>query len=156
MTTTVAVTGTQVYQMYINAPQEKVWEAITTPEIVAIYFRGAQVAGSYEPGARVRTVSADGSQEWGDNEVLEADPPRKLEHTWRSMYDADIAAEPESRVTWELEALPGEYTRLTLIHDKLDESPKTAASVKGWPYYLSSLKSVLETGNPLPPPPASD
>jgi uncharacterized protein YndB with AHSA1/START domain len=153
MTVTAAVTGTQVYQMYINVPQEKVWEAITTPEIVATYFRGAQVEGTYEPGTQIRTASADGSQEWGNNTVLEADPPRKLVHTWRSLYDADLAAEPESRVTWEIEGLPGGYSRLTLIHDKLDASPKTAASVTGWIYYLSSLKSVLETGIPLPPPP---
>lgn len=153
MTVTAAVTGTQVYQMYINVPQEKVWEAITTPEIVATYFRGAQVEGTYEPGTRIRTASADGSREWGDNTVLEADPPRRLVHTWRSLYDAELAAEPESRVTWEIEGLPGGYSRLTLIHDKLDASPKTAASVTGWPYYLSSLKSVLETGSPLPPPP---
>jgi uncharacterized protein YndB with AHSA1/START domain len=153
MTMTAAVTGTQVYQMYINAPQQKVWEAITTPEIVATYFHGAQVEGSYQPGTRIRTVSADGSQEWGDNTVLEADPPRRLVHTWRSLYDADLAAEPESRVTWEIEPLPGGYSRLTLIHDKLDASPKTAASVTGWSYYLSSLKSVVETGSPLPPPP---
>jgi len=156
MTSTAAVTGTQVYQMYINAPQQKVWEAITTPEIVATYFRGAQVEGSYEVGTRVRTASADGSQEWGDNTVLEADPPRKLVHTWRSLYDAEMAAEPESRVTWEIEALAGDYSRLTLTHDKLDASPKTAASVTGWPYYISSLKSVLETGKPLPPPPSDN
>jgi uncharacterized protein YndB with AHSA1/START domain len=154
MTTTAAATGTQVYQMYINAPQDKVWEAITTPEIVATYFHGAQIEGTYEPGTRIRTSSPDGTQEWGDNAVLEADPPRKLVHTWRSLYDPGMAAEPESRVTWEIEALPGGYSRLTLIHDKLEAAPKTAASVKGWAYFLSSLKSVLETGSPLPPLPS--
>jgi uncharacterized protein YndB with AHSA1/START domain len=154
MTMTAAVTGTQVYQMYINAPQEKVWEAITTPEIVAIYFRGAQIEGTYQPGTRIRTVSPDGTQEWADNTVLEADPPRRLVHTWRSLYDPETAAEPESRVTWEVVSLPGGYSRLTLIHDKLEAAPKTAASVTGWTYYLSSLKSVVETGKPLPPPPS--
>jgi uncharacterized protein YndB with AHSA1/START domain len=156
MTITAAALGTQVYQVYINATQQQVWEAITTPEIVATYFRGAQVEGSYQPGTQIRMASADGTQQWGNNTVLEADPPRKLVHTWRSLYDPDMAAEPESRVTWEIEALPGGYTKLTLIHDKLDASPKTAASITGWTYYLSSLKSVLETGRPLPPPPGSN
>lgn len=86
--------------------------------------------------------------------MLESDPPRKLVHTWRSLYDAGMAAEPESRVTWEIEAMPGGYARLTLIHDQLEAAPRTAASVTGWPYYLSSLKSLLETGRPLPPPPS--
>jgi uncharacterized protein YndB with AHSA1/START domain len=156
MTTATAVTGTQVYQIYVNAPQQKVWEAITTPEIVARYFGGALIDATYQPGTRIRTTSPDGSQSWGDNTVLESDPPRRLVHTWRSLYDPDMAAEPESRVTWEIEALPGGYSRLTLIHDQLDASPKTAASITGWAYYLSSLKSVLETGSPLPPPPGDD
>ena len=153
MTSTAAVTGTHVYQTYINATQQQVWDAITTPEIVSKYFHGARVEGSYQPGTKVRTVSPDGDQEWGNNTVLEADPPRRLVHTWRSLYDPEMAAEPESRVTWEIDALPGGYTKLTLIHDQLDASPKTAASIAGWSYYLSSLKSVLETGTPLPPPP---
>ena len=151
--TTATVTGTQVYQLYINAAPERVWEAITTPEIVAKYFGGAQIEATYQPGTRIRTSSPDGSQPWGDNTVLEAEPPRRLVHSWRSLYDPDMAAEPESRVTWEIEALPGGYCKLTLIHDRLDASPKTAASISGWTYYLSSLKSVLETGSPLPPPP---
>jgi uncharacterized protein YndB with AHSA1/START domain len=151
--TTATATGTQVYQLYINATQQQVWEAITTPSIVAKYFHGAQIEGTYEPGTRIRTVSPDGSQEWGNNTVLESDPPRRLVHTWRSLYDPAMAAEPESRVTWEVEAIPGGYARLTLIHDRLDGSPRTAASVTGWTYFLSSLKSVLETGSPLPPMP---
>ena len=152
MTTAIA-TGTQVYQLYINAAPERVWEAITTPEIVSKYFGGAQVEATYQPGTQIRTSSPDGGQPWGDNTVLEAQPPRRLVHTWRSLYDPDMSAEPESRVTWEIEALPGGYSKLTLTHDRLDASPKTAASISGWTYYLSSLKSVLETGTPLPPPP---
>lgn len=151
--TTATATGTQVYQLYINATQQQVWEAITTPSIVAKYFHGAHIEGTYQPGTRIRTVSPDGSQEWGNNTVLESDPPRRLVHTWRSLYDPVLAAEPESRVTWEVEPVPGGYARLTLIHDQLDGSPRTAASVTGWTYFLSSLKSVLETGSPLPPMP---
>ena len=152
--TTSTITGTQVYQLYINATQQQVWDAITTPHIVARFFSGARVEGTYQPGTQIRTASPDGSQEWGNNTVLESDPPRKLVHTWRSLYDAEMAAEPESRVTWEIEAMPGGYARLTLIHDQLEAAPKTAASVTGWPYYLSSLKSLVETGRPLPPPPS--
>jgi uncharacterized protein YndB with AHSA1/START domain len=144
-------TATQVYQLYIRAPQQQVWEAITNPEIVAKFFHGAQVESTYQVGTRLRSWSPDHSQLWGDNTVLECDPPRKLVHTWRSLYDPDLAAEPESRVTWEIEEQPGGFSRLTLIHDRLGQSPKTAAHVKGWSYILSSLKTVLETGEPLPP-----
>ena len=72
-------------------------------------------------------------------------------HTWRSLYDPELAQEPESRVSWEVEGLPGGATRLRVTHDQLDASPKTAARVRGWSYILSNLKSVLETGEVLPP-----
>ena len=103
-------------------------------------------------GSRIKSWSPDRSQLWTDNEVLEYDPPRRFAHTWRSLYDPETATEPESRVTWEVEAMPEGYARLTLVHDRLDGSPKTAASVRGWSYILSSLKTLLETGEPLPPP----
>jgi uncharacterized protein YndB with AHSA1/START domain len=151
MTTADTSTATQVYQLYIKASQEAVWDGITNPEIVAKFFHGAQVESTYEVGARLRSLSPDGSDVWGDNTILECDPPRRLVHTWRSLYDPELAAEPESRVTWEIEPQAGGFSRLTLIHDRLDNSPKTAANVKGWSYILSNLKTVLETGESLPP-----
>jgi uncharacterized protein YndB with AHSA1/START domain len=145
-----AAKAAQVYQLYIKASQEEVWDAITNPAIVAKFFHGAQVESTYEVGSRLRSLSPDGSDIWGDNTILECDPPRRLVHTWRSLYDQDLAAEPESRVTWEIEAQPGGFAKLTLIHDRLDASPKTAASVGGWCYILSNLKTVMETGEALP------
>jgi uncharacterized protein YndB with AHSA1/START domain len=142
---------TQVYELYIKATQEEVWDAITNPAIVARFFHGARVESTYEVGSRLRSLSPDGSDVWGDDTILECDPPRRLVHTWRSLYASDLAAEPDSRVTWEIEAQPGGFAKLTLIHDRLDASPKTAASVRGWSYILSNLKTVIETGEALPP-----
>jgi len=148
---TQAATATQVYQLYIRATQEEFWDAITNPAIVAKFFFGAQVESTYEVGSKLRSLSPNGSDMWGDNTILECDPPRRLVHTWRSLYDPVLAAEPESRVTWEIEAQPGGLAKLTVVHDRLDSSPKTAASVRGWSYILSNLKTVLETGQALPP-----
>jgi uncharacterized protein YndB with AHSA1/START domain len=150
-TDTQPATTTQVYQLYIKATQEEVWDAITNPAIVAKFFHGAQVESTYEVGSKLRSLSPDGSDIWGDNTILECDPPRRLVHTWRSLYDPEMAAEPDSRVTWEIEAQPGGFAKLTLIHNRLDASPKTAASVRGWSYILSNLKTVIETGETLPP-----
>ena len=142
---------TQVYELYIRASQEEVWAAITDPDVVARFFHGARVESTYEVGSPIRSYSPDHATMWGDNTVLECDPPRRLVHTWRSLYDPDLAAEPESRVTWEVEAQPGGFAKLTLVHDRLDASPKTATSVRGWSYILSNLKTVVETGEALPP-----
>jgi uncharacterized protein YndB with AHSA1/START domain len=83
--------------------------------------------------------------------VLEFDPPRRLVHEWRSLYDAELAAEETSRVTWEIQPHEDGYCRLTLTHDRLEGAPKTAASVAGtgWMFVLSGLKTLLETGEPL-------
>ena len=140
-----------MYQLCINAPQEEVWNAITDPAIVARFFFGQVREARYEVGGFLRSWSPDRSEMWGDNVILECDPPRRLVHTWRSLYDPEMAAEPESRVTWVIEAQPAGFSKLTLIHDRLDSSPKTAASVVGWSYILSNLKTVVETGEALPP-----
>jgi uncharacterized protein YndB with AHSA1/START domain len=144
-------TTTQVYQLYIRATVEQVWQAITDPAVVGRYFHGALVEATYEVGTVITKRSPDGSQLWSHNSVLESDPPRRLVHTWRSLYDDELAEEPESRVTWEVEAAGEGMTKLTLVHDRLEDSPKTADSVRGWSYILSGLKSVLETGEGLPP-----
>jgi uncharacterized protein YndB with AHSA1/START domain len=145
------ITTTQVYQLYIKAGPDEVWQAITDPATVARFFFGQRREAVYEVGGRIRSWSPDGEQPWGDNVILECDPPRRLVHTWRSLYDPELAAESESRVTWEIEEQPGGFSKLTLVHDRLDASPKTAASVRGWSYILSNLKTVLETGEALPP-----
>lgn len=146
-----AATTTQVYVLYINAPAEVVWDAVTRPEQVARFFHGLQLDASYEVGGRMQSWSPDRSALWGDNTLLEWDPPRRMVHTWRSLYDEQLAAEPESRVTWEVEPAAGGSTKLTLVHDRLEASPRTADSVRGWAWILSNLKTVVETGAALPP-----
>ena len=85
--------------------------------------------------------------------MLEFDPPRRLVYGWRSLYDPECAQEPESRVTWEIEPCGDGYSLLTVVHDELTQSPKTAASVSGtgWMFVLSGLKTLLETGDGLTP-----
>jgi uncharacterized protein YndB with AHSA1/START domain len=145
------VLTTQVYQLYIRATVDEVWRAVTDPEVIEKYFHGAKVEGDYTVGGLRTQRSPDGSEVWSRNTVLECDPPHRLVHTWRSLYDPELAEEPESRVTWEVEEAGEGMTKLTLVHDQLDDSPKTAANVRGWTYILSSLKSVVETGHGLPP-----
>jgi uncharacterized protein YndB with AHSA1/START domain len=147
MSTTTQATTTQVYQVFIRATPEQIWEAITTPEFTARYFHGARITVSADS---YRSLGPDDSI-WGDETVADYEPPRRLVHSWRSLYDPELAAEPASRVTWEIE--PGEsgVCSLTVTHDQLDGAPKTAASVAGpgWMFVLSGLKTLLETGEPL-------
>jgi uncharacterized protein YndB with AHSA1/START domain len=135
---------TQVYSVFIRATPDQVWEAITKPDFTEQYFYGARI--DIRDGRRFTSI---GEMEW-DEEVLEADPPRKLVHGFVAAYDPDMAAEDTSRVTWEIEPQDGGITKLTVVHDQLESAPKTAESVAGgWMYILSGLKTLLETGKPL-------
>jgi uncharacterized protein YndB with AHSA1/START domain len=136
--------ATQVYQVFIKATPERIWEAITRPEFTIKYFHGARVENTPE---RHLGLGPKG-QVWGDAPTLEWDPPRRLVHGWKSLYEEEMGAEPESRVTWEIEPQDGGLTKVTVVHDRLEASPKTAASVSGagWMFVLSGLKTVVETG----------
>ena len=146
MTTTVAQT-TQVYQVFIKASAEEIWDAITKPEFTQQYFHGARITVVPD---HYRSLGPDGAV-WGDAAVEEFDPPRRLVHGWSSMYDPELVAEEESRVTWEIEPREDGICLLTVVHDRLEGAPKTAASVsgQGWTMVLSGLKTLLETGKPL-------
>jgi uncharacterized protein YndB with AHSA1/START domain/DNA-binding transcriptional ArsR family regulator len=145
-----AIKPRQVYQVYIKATPERVWEAITQPEFTAKYFYGAQVETTGEAGTPIRYYSPDRSELWGDEMILESERPRRLVVGWRSLYDPELAAEQRSRVTWEIEQQDGGVVRLTVIHDQLEGAPKTAQSVSGgWMFIISGLKTVVETGEPL-------
>ena len=87
--------------------------------------------------------------------MLELDPPRKLVQTWRMLFEPDMAAEPMTRITWEIVEEFG-VARLTVTHE-LEDAPIHATLVHGdvpeagggWPFILSDLKSLLETGQAL-------
>lgn len=86
----------------------------------------------------------------GDSgEILEIEPERRLVLSWRNEFRPELRAEGYSRLTYELEK-QGESVKLTVIHeiDKPDSKLIQAVS-DGWPHLLASLKSLLETGEPL-------
>ena len=140
----------QVYEVFIRATPEQIWDAITKAEFTARYFFGSRVQTDGKTGSPIRHYAPDGTTLWGDDSILESVRPRRFVHTWRSLYDAELAAEPASRVTWEIEPQPGGVTKLTVVHDQLERSPKTATSVSGgWMFVISGLKTLLETGQPL-------
>ena len=145
-TTTTTELATQVYQVFIRATPEAIWQAITTPEFTEQYFHGSRI--EITPAGR-RSLGPDGEVR-GDSRVLEFDAPRKLVHGWQSLYDPELAEEEPSRVTWEIEPQRG-CCKLTVTHDQLEGAPKTADSVygEGWMMVISGLKTVLETGSEL-------
>ena len=144
--TTMTAQTTQVYQLFIRATPEAIWDAITKSEFTTRYFFASRIEITSE---RRRSFGPNG-EVWADSAVLEFDPPRRLAHGWKSLYDPELAEEAESRVTWEIEPQDGDYCLLTVTHDQLEGALKTAESVSGgWMFVLSGLKTLLETGEPL-------
>ncbi len=142
-----ATTAPQIYRVFIKASPERVWRAITSPDDSVHYFYGGRI----ENTADGHTSTGPDGSDWGGGEVFEFDPPRRLSYEWVSAYDPDTAGEPPSRVTFELEPQEGGVTLLTLTHDRLERSPKTAEGVSGagWMFVISGLKTYLETGEEL-------
>lgn len=136
-----------VYVTYIATTPEKVWEALTKPDISEKYWFGYRVQADGKAGDRMTAINPAGRQAH-DDPILESDPPRRLVYGWKPLYK-DMPDERPSRVTFVLEPFKGQ-TRLTVTHDEFDEDSKIFGMIsKGWPAVLSSLKSFLETGKGL-------
>jgi uncharacterized protein YndB with AHSA1/START domain len=152
----------QVHRVYIAAPAQRVWDALLSPEWTDRYGYGGFVESDLRAGSPYVTTAGTGMQEYGisgpiiDGEVVESDPPRRFVQTWRMLMDDGLKAEGYTRLTYELDETNG-VTRLTVTHD-LNGAPKLAVLVSGaaadqpdaggggWPWVLSDLKSLLETG----------
>ena len=140
-----------VYQIFIKASPDEVWEAIVEPSWTRRYFHGTAFDSPPVKGEPYRTTIADGRPAV-DGVIEELDAPNRLVMTWHVLYDAAMSEEPPSRVEWIVEPMGEGLTRLRLEHGDLARSPLTWASVKyGWEYVLDGLKTVIETGESLPP-----
>jgi uncharacterized protein YndB with AHSA1/START domain len=143
--------ATQTYHVFIRATPQQVWEALTQPEHSAQYLFGALVETTGETGTPFRYHSPDRTTLWGDDTVLDADPPHRLTVSYRGLYNPDLAIEPASRATWQIEPDQDGICLLTVVHDQLEDAPRTAERVAGagWMRVLSGLKTLLETGTAL-------
>jgi uncharacterized protein YndB with AHSA1/START domain len=140
----------KIFEIYIRTTPERLWQAITDPQIRSKYNFGAGVTSDWTQGARLEMGQLGGTGLLGEGEVLEVDPPRKLVHTMTALWGDDVKSEGPSRVTWEIEQV-ADSCRLILTHDQLREGANDQL-YGGWPMILSGLKTWLETGELLTTP----
>lgn len=153
------VPDVQVFRVYIEAPIEKVFAAITSPEFSTKYGYGGQVEYDLTPGGDYVTYTTDGMKAMGMGDVavtgrvIEVDPPRRLVQTWVAAWHNE-----ETTLTWDLTDYDGKLTGLTLTHDctgaqntarDIEGTGDAAQGGGGWPWILASLKTLLETGRPM-------
>jgi uncharacterized protein YndB with AHSA1/START domain/DNA-binding transcriptional ArsR family regulator len=150
-----------VYTTYIRTTPERLWQALTEPSFTCRWWHT-----SFDTDWR-----AGSSMTWDNNGiiiadpeqiVLESDPYRRLAYTWHTFTPelngrlqladeafAKLSGERRSRVAFDIETV-GEMVKLTVVHDDFEHGSAAAAMVSnGWPILLSSLKTFLETGEPL-------
>jgi uncharacterized protein YndB with AHSA1/START domain len=140
----------KVFEIYIKTTPERLWEAITDPDMRSKYNFGARVSSDWTPGSRFEMGHAASNGLLGEGENLEVDPPRRLVQSMVALWSDDVKNEGTSRVTWEIEPV-GDSCRLTVTHDELREGAN-AELYGGWPMILSGLKTLLETGESLTTP----
>ena len=141
---------TAVYEVFIKTTPERLWEAITDPEMRAKYSFGVRTESDWGAGSEYRS-SVPGVVDIAAGENVEVDPPRRLVQTFTALWSDDVKAEGASRVTWEIEPVGEDACRLTVVHAELNPGA-SAELYGGWMMILSGLKTLLETGEELTSP----
>ena len=141
--------GTAVFEIYIKTTPDRLWEAITDPEMRAKYSFGVATESEWTEGSGYRS-GVPGVIDIAEGENVEVDPPNRLVQTMTALWSDEVKAVGTSRVTWEIRRV-GDSCQLTVIHDQLpiDASGELYG---GWPMILSGLKTLLETGEHLDTP----
>jgi len=160
-----------VYTTFIDTTPEKLWQALIDPAFTRRYW-GAELHSDWQVGSPVLWKEGDGEVRDLGQFVLEATPHSRLSYSWHNYQPehakhfgwseaefAELVREKRSRVTFEIEpkgAAQG-AVRLTVVHDELAPDSKMYQAISGkldgsggWPELLASLKTLLETGAPLP------
>ena len=155
--TTKTKTETFVYATFIRTTPEKLWEALTNGDFSEKYWMGFRVEVEEKVGGRIRILPPKGSVGRTDHggDVLACEKYKKLSYTWmEEAQGKDAHRDGLSRVTYELTPM-GDRVKLRLIHENLVPSdvnadPNSFGGVNnGWPMVISSLKSLLETGEAI-------
>ncbi|MFV2113873.1 ArsR/SmtB family transcription factor [Micromonospora sp. LOL_025] len=137
-----------VHRIVIAAPAERVWRALTDPQESAVWYYGTGVTSTWATGAPYTYRFPDGRIAI-EGIIEQVDPPRRLVMTFAARWSGAVAADPPSRVTWDI-ATEGGLSTVTVTHEEVAVDSATAAHVvTGWPFLLSNVKTFVETGEPM-------
>ena len=132
-----------LYQTVIHATAEKVWQALTNAEFTKQYWFGRSVASDWKVGSEVTITTPEGKIEV-KGKILAAEPNQKLSYTWGSGTSTN-----DTTVTFEIVPM-GPLTKLVVSHDIDLDGDAAQQTINGWTFIASGLKTLLETGRPMP------
>jgi len=138
-----------VYVTYIRTTPQKLWDALTKPEFQKQYWFGMHQESGWKAGSAWAMKFPDGRTA-DAGEILESNPPKRLVIKWRNEFRPELKEEGFSRCVYDL-VRDGDVMMLTVTHTIERDGAKLIEAVSGgWPKVLASLKSLLETGKPMP------
>jgi len=151
MSESALTTESTIYVTYVAAAPERVWAALTSAEFTSQYFFGRRVESDWRAGSAWTLHNPDGGADV-TGVVRESDPHRRLVVTWNVAGIKTLGEVPECVVTYEIEPAGEGVVRLTMTEAHPTPIPAhlLEGGRRGWPMILSGLKSLLETGRPLP------
>ena len=140
-----------VFEVFIQAPPQQVWDAYTDPEQTSKWLHGLMADTDWRPGSRLAYRLPDGRVAT-EGVLVEVDPPRKLVARLRQVYTPELAADPPYRMTLTIEAM-GQGARackVTIVCDEFELENANFRLIRGGQRaQLDTLKTFLETGAPL-------
>ena len=134
---------------YIATTPEKLWAALTKGDFTKEYWYERRIVSDWKVGSPVTFFDGDSDVVTDGGVVVEADRPRRLVYTFRPELSDEARKMGFSRVAFTLEPHEG-MVKFTLVHDELPSEEMAAGFREGWAPILSSLKTFLETGAPMP------
>jgi uncharacterized protein YndB with AHSA1/START domain len=132
-----------LYQTIIHATADRVWKALTSSEFTTQYWFGRRIESDWKAGSEVRIITPEGKVEV-KGKIMTADVNKRLSYTWGSGTDTD-----NTIVTFDIVPM-GPLVKLLITHDIDLESRGAEQTVNGWTFIVSGLKTLLETGSPMP------
>jgi uncharacterized protein YndB with AHSA1/START domain len=135
-----------VYVTYIKTTPDKLWDALTNPDLMKRWRFGTHAESDWRVGSLWRMITEAG-QVLDTGEIAESTPPTRLSINWRSEWEPELRAEGYSRCTFDIEPVSSTATQLSVTH-AIDKNPSQLieGAAIGWPKTLSNLKTFLETG----------
>jgi uncharacterized protein YndB with AHSA1/START domain len=137
-----------VYVTYIRTTPAKLWNALRDPEFSRQIWSEGWIDTDWEQGSPWE-LRFPGGRVSDSGEILEIEPEKRLVLSWQHQVYPEMKADDLTRCTFDLEPV-GESVKLTVVHECSKPDAKVIEGVSsGWPHILSSLKSLLETGESL-------
>lgn len=162
-----------VYTTFIDTTPERLWRALTEPEFTRQYWGGLELVSDWQVGSPVLLRHGPDEEPKDQGQVvLESDPYRRLSYSWHKYQPehavvfgwsdekmAELLEEPQTRVAFDIEETGG-VVKLTVTHDGFAGETEMYRAVSGqhpnshggWLHLVSGIKTLLETGKPLPEP----